>query len=63
MGRNIPSVTYRLNSKIVQWEKFKKLLNGRERDAFDELIRKNDIDLDRYAELLDHSSEELVRGL
>ena len=38
MGRTIPSITYRLESKFQQWEKFGKLLSGSERAAFQKLV-------------------------
>lgn len=38
MGRNIPSVTYRIEAKARQWEKFARLLSAREREAFRELM-------------------------
>ena len=38
MGRSIPSISHRLDSKIMQWQRFAKLLNAREREAFLALI-------------------------
>ena len=38
MGRNIASVSCRLERKIMQWQKFGRHLRGREREAFDELV-------------------------
>jgi hypothetical protein len=38
MGRSIPSISHRLDSKIRQWQRFAKLLNQREREAFAKLI-------------------------
>lgn len=38
MGRSIPSISHRLDSKISQWQKFAKLLNAKERQAFLELL-------------------------
>ena len=38
MGRSIPSISFRLDEKMRQWERFAKLLNAQEREAFDELI-------------------------
>ena len=38
MGRSIPSISHRLDSKIVQWQRFVKLLNAKEREAFLNLI-------------------------
>jgi hypothetical protein len=34
MGRNIPSISHRLDSKFSQWKKFAGLLSSREREAF-----------------------------
>lgn len=38
MGRTIPSITHRLDSKIRQWQRFAKLLNAKEREEFKELV-------------------------
>lgn len=38
MGRTIPSATRRIDAKINQWEKFSRLLSGREREAFNRLV-------------------------
>jgi hypothetical protein len=38
MGRNIPSISHRLDARIRQWEKFGKHLHGKERQAFMDLI-------------------------
>ena len=38
MGRSIPSISHRLDSKIRQWQRFSKLLNQREQKAFAKLI-------------------------
>ncbi len=38
MGRNIASVSCRLDRKIAQWEKFGRHMRGREKMAFDELV-------------------------
>ena len=38
MGRNIPSITFRIESKIKEWERFAALLPLHERDAFRKLI-------------------------
>jgi hypothetical protein len=38
MGRSIPAVSHRIDSKIRQWEKFKKHLHGRERKAFEDFV-------------------------
>ena len=38
MGRSIPSISHRLDCKIRQWERFAKLLNAKEREAFLDLI-------------------------
>ena len=38
MGRTIPSISARLDAKIAQWERFSKLLNAREREAFGRLV-------------------------
>jgi hypothetical protein len=38
MGRTIPSVTCRLDSRLRKWEKFGRLLGPEERRAFRELV-------------------------
>jgi hypothetical protein len=38
MGRNIPSITYRIDSKIQEWERFVNLLPQSDRAAFQKLI-------------------------
>jgi hypothetical protein len=38
IGRSIPSISHRLDSKIRDWQRFAKLLNAKEREAFNELI-------------------------
>jgi len=38
MGRTIPSISHRLDSKIRQWQRFAKLLNQRERKAFANVV-------------------------
>lgn len=38
MGRTIPSISARLDAKIAQWERFSRLLNRKEREAFSELV-------------------------
>jgi len=37
MGRTIPSITHRIESKLRQWEKFGRLLSVREQEAFQRL--------------------------
>jgi hypothetical protein len=38
MGRSIPSISHRLDSKIRQWQRFAKLLNQKEKEAFAKLM-------------------------
>lgn len=38
IGRSIPSISHRLDSKIRDWQRFAKALNAKEREAFNELI-------------------------
>jgi len=38
MGRSIPSISYRLDEKMRQWERFAKLLPKEEQEAFTSLI-------------------------
>ncbi len=38
MGRTIPAITSRIESKIAQWDRFSKLLTPTEREAFKELV-------------------------
>ena len=38
MGRSIPSITYRIDTKIRQWDKFSKLLNTCEQKAYRKLV-------------------------
>lgn len=38
MGRNIPSVSCRIESRLAEWERFAKLLNREERAAFSKLV-------------------------
>lgn len=38
MGRNIPSITYRIESRLQEWERFVDLLPQQDRLAFRKLI-------------------------
>jgi hypothetical protein len=38
MGRNIPSITHRIDAKISQWDKFARLLPASERESYQELV-------------------------
>jgi hypothetical protein len=38
MGRNIPSISYRIDAKIREWERFASLLPPQDRLAFQKLI-------------------------
>jgi hypothetical protein len=38
MGRSIPSISHRLDSKIRAWQRYAKLLKREEKEAFLELI-------------------------
>jgi hypothetical protein len=38
VGRTIPSISHRLESKLRQWERFSKQLHGRDRKAYSELV-------------------------
>lgn len=38
MGRSIPSVSRRMDHRLMQWEKFGRLLNMEERDAYRRLV-------------------------
>lgn len=37
MGRSIPSVTQRINSKLAQWEKYRRMLPPERQEAFSRL--------------------------
>lgn len=39
MGRSIPSISYRTDAKIAQWKRFSHTLRGKDREAFDELVK------------------------
>ena len=38
MGRNIPSITYRIEERLKEWERFADLLPKEDREAFKKLI-------------------------
>lgn len=38
MGRNIPSITYRIESKLKEWERFVDLLPASDRAAFQKMV-------------------------
>ena len=38
MGRSVPAVTYRVEKKILQWEKFRKLLSRKEKEAYERIV-------------------------
>ncbi len=38
MGRSIPSITYRIDAKLKEWERFGSLLPPADRRAFQKLI-------------------------
>ncbi len=38
MGRSIPSVSRRMDHRLMQWEKFGRLLNREEREAYRRLV-------------------------
>jgi hypothetical protein len=39
MGRSIPSITSRVDAKIDQWKRFSHTLRGKNREAYDELVK------------------------
>ncbi len=38
MGRNIPSISFRVDSRLHEWERFASLLPSRDRSAFMSLV-------------------------
>ncbi len=34
MGRSIPSITYRVDSRLAEWERFAEMLSVREQESF-----------------------------
>ena len=55
MGRNIPSITYRIESKLKEWERFISLLPAQDRLAFQKLIPQ----IKNRRTAIDASDEEL----